>query len=182
MLTRKHLNNIPKYDVRVPDNAGFLSGTNFLNMEKKIARLRGNPVDRVKLHDAMKTFMSGFFDNVEVGSISWKDLLDYMNESFLKKHGLYCANESEQHEINVFKVAKYHNMTADDYRNLNLWAPVNTYIDNNRMRNKNRIPEWQLIGHKRFYDTSDSGSLRHEHREQVVSGYRSDAMQALLRN
>jgi hypothetical protein len=103
----------------------------------------------------------------------WVLTLDYINQRFIKD------NDQSFHtfggDVNVFKTIapvcsmdddsnlqcqhkKYDQMTAEDYQNLDVYGPVESWTQNNRVkRYKNKIPFWQQTMNIRHYERSNEG-------------------------
>ena len=97
--------------------------------------------------------------------------LEFLNNRFLKEYG-YLYNISGTNTLNVFRIKdvvtdvcgrqytkKYDEMLATDYHTLNLWRDNNkdTYANNAKFRDCNRIPVWQKSMNVRHYDLDNDG-------------------------
>ena len=97
--------------------------------------------------------------------------LAFLNNRFLKEYG-YLYNISGTNTLNVFRIKdvvtddcgrqytkKYDEMLAADYHTLNLWRDNNkdTYANNAKFRDCNRIPVWQKSMNIRHYDLDNHG-------------------------
>jgi hypothetical protein len=72
---------------------------------------------------------------------------------------------------------KYQDLTAEDIRNIDVWAPVNTDISNMNKRYKNEIPSWQKSMNVRNYSRDNDGLRSNCDRSSLnnmISGYGSD--------
>ena len=97
--------------------------------------------------------------------------LAFLNNRFLKEYG-YLYNISGTNTLNVFRIKdvvtddcgrqytkKYDEMLAADYHTLNLWRDnsKDTYANNAKFRDCNRIPVWQKSMNIRHYDLDNDG-------------------------
>ena len=97
--------------------------------------------------------------------------LEFLNNKFLKEYG-YLYDMDESNTLNVFRIKdvvtddcsrqytkKYDEMLATDYHTLNLWRGNNkdTYANNAKFRDCNRIPVWQKSMNVRHYDLDNDG-------------------------
>jgi len=80
------------------------------------------------------------------------------------------------------RVEMRHNkdMGVDDIRSLDVWREWSLNVDSSRFRNKNKIPNWQRVGHRRNYDRENEGlrdrDWRTASRPVPVRGYDMSAI------
>ena len=93
-----------------------------------------------------------------------------LNKKFITNHA--CVyDKSNKASMNVFRVMdtvtvdacgneetkKYSEMTADDYRNMDVWQNNQEYTYNKRNRYNNAIPMWQKSMNIRHYEKESDG-------------------------
>ena len=96
--------------------------------------------------------------------------LSFLNKKFITNHA--CVyDKSNKASMNVFRVMdtvtvdacgneetkKYSEMTADDYRNMDVWQSNQEYTYNKRNRYNNAIPMWQKSMNIRHYEMESDG-------------------------
>lgn len=155
----------------------FLNNHNVKNMTYLVVSLNHKnnatvPKDVVKQH--VPSIMKEWADKVLVDEFkSAADnriiTLEFVNKKFLADNcNLY--NKNARRALNMFKmsdivtdkynnaqVKKYDEMTAEDYRTLNVWRPQRTYAANSQSRYCNKVPIWQKSMNIRQYDVANDG-------------------------
>lgn len=97
-------------------------------------------------------------------------ILAFLNKSFLENNG-YLFQDNKIN--NIFKVngatsqasksgsemlnKRYATMTADEYKNINVWDNQQIFVDNNIKKYKNAIKPWEISLYKRHYDRDNDG-------------------------
>lgn len=114
---------------------------------------------------AHKQSLNGFkgsYDNI-------LEILTFLNKKFLVNHE-YLFENTEMNNINVFKstdeitdktghneMKKYEEMTADEYKTLDVWRNYQVFTYDKLNRYQNKIPTWQKSMNIRQYDKSNEG-------------------------
>lgn len=92
-------------------------------------------------------------------------VLQFLNNKFLNDNSFLFDMVSN----NIFKVKdtvlengnktkkKYNEMTADDYKTLDVWQEQNVFVYNNINRYKNTIPIWQKSMNVRHFERESEG-------------------------
>jgi hypothetical protein len=190
----KEYKNSPKY-------FGFLSEKNLnhivllINKEPNTFFINVAENQKQSIYNLMKQYAYEFCENIEVNpkSNDWTDVLNHMNQDFLKNKIMPVI----PHDSNVFKdkmknsegvVVKLSEMNVEDIRQLDVWKPMTVSYDPSKFRERNKIPYRQTLGSKRNYERYqkpstiseesdlDTGSLRHEREVQRVRGYDMSAL------
>ncbi len=114
-------------------------------------------------------------DMESLNDVDWMEILHFTNDKFIKnhylrfkkmaKHSFAVADSLGQSEIDVFKekiktgkeLKKPDHLTAGDIKNIDVWEPLETYVDDKKFRRNNKFRVWQKAVHKRNYDRSNEG-------------------------
>lgn len=108
-----------------------------------------------------------------LNNFHWVLTMDYINQKFVKDNKKYF--DTGIPETNVFRTKelvgnfnefdgntlvkkKYDEMTAEDYRTLDVYGPVKVFTQNKGVyRNENKIPVWQRSMNIRHYSKDNEG-------------------------
>lgn len=96
-------------------------------------------------------------------------ILEFLNEKFLVNHA-HIYDKANIHSRNVFHVKdtitekcdrrvkkRYDEMTADDYKSIDVWQDDQTYTYDKLNRYGNAVPMWQKSMNIRHYDRDNDG-------------------------
>ena len=130
---------------------------NLLKISKQIPNLMKQWASKQNLND-----FKGSYDNI-------LEILAFLNKKFLVNHA-YLFENTEMNNINVFKskdeitdklghneMKKYEEMTADEYRTLDVWREQQVFTYDKLNKYQNKIPTWQKSMNIRQYDKSNDG-------------------------
>lgn len=93
-------------------------------------------------------------------------ILSFLNKVFLTKHeylinkknsNVFRVNDVVSDQCGISKLKKYEEMTADEYKTLDIWKSQQLYTNNKRYRYENKIPIWQKSMNIRHYDKNNDG-------------------------
>ena len=111
-------------------------------------------------------------DDFEYVYTDQTQILDFINKDFLKDPmviNVYTDKLTKSDRLNVFrstefadnaghfKKKSYDKMTADEYKNIDVWHETELFSTKNKFRYANQIPNWQKSMNVRHYDKSNSG-------------------------
>jgi hypothetical protein len=153
-LSVKNIHYMTYYIVSLNKTA---TGQQLINLAKRISGLM--------VQWAKKEYLNDFeyvHDNVLL-------TLSFLNKKFLVNHA-YLYKRTENANFNVFRnkdivtdkcgneeLKKYDEMTADEYRTLDVWREEQVFTYDKLNRYQNKIPTWQKSMNTRQYDRSNDG-------------------------
>jgi hypothetical protein len=159
----------------VNNTAIFLSRKNIIHLTKYIISLNVDQDTNYNLEllkndlpSIMKKWtISENLDDYEYLYDNPLTVLSYINKHFLNTHGyLYQKNvvknvyrmdgaTTDKEGNKLFK--KYSEMTADEYKNINVWKPTDLFTDNSKKRYNNKVTPWEVGLYTRHYDRDNDG-------------------------
>ena len=110
----------------------------------------------------------------------WIETLSFVNKRFVKEH-VCLFRLSQMGESNVFKATTEfvtpdgveeklgREMTADEYKNMNVWGLWQVHASSDKFRYRNIIPVWQTAGAKRLVQMDRENEGLHDRNWRTAS-------------
>lgn len=135
-----------------------MTGNNTSNFHTLVPQMMKDWAEHQRLND-----FEYVYDNIILR-------LKFLNEKFLVNHA-NVYDKANLSSLNVFRVKdkvtvdacgnqalkKYNEMSADDYKNIDVWQSEQLYTYDKRNRYGNKFPVWQYSMNTRHYDLSNDG-------------------------
>jgi hypothetical protein len=127
-----------------------LNGTH-ADLNTRVPKLMIDWASRKKLND----FEYVYNDKTEILNAINYEFLQDPSIKLLYKDRLNVYRSSVLTHENIKK--PYDKMTAEDYKNIDVWSETETLVKNKDSRYANRIPIWQKSMNTRHYDRDNDG-------------------------
>jgi hypothetical protein len=155
-LNKKNIDHISDYiiSLNIKQNTGY----DLKHLRKNIPSIMEKWAKSVNLDD---------YEYIYENPIT---TLAYINHRFLVNNGNLFQKDitknvfrmdgmtTDKNGNKVFK--KYSEMTANEYKNINLWTQNDIFTNNDKYRYGNKIKEWEIGLYTRHYDRNNDG-LQH---------------------
>jgi hypothetical protein len=167
--SNKNILNLPiKIDYDMFTNTElFLSNKNIYEITSHIIGLDTNDFNK-DLNITVPKLMKIWAANKKIDEFEYvysdkTQILNSINQEFLKDPNTKILHKDR---LNVYRASiathenikkPYDKMTAEDYKNIDVWENTESLIKNKDSRYANQIPIWQKSMNLRHYDRSNDG-------------------------
>jgi hypothetical protein len=166
------------------NTAIFLSNRNVIHMTEYIISLnleQNTEYDLKSIKNDMPRIMKKWtieenLDDYEYLYDNPIMVLSYINKHFLDTHGYLYQKDVVK---NVYRIdglttdkvgnqitKKYSEMTADEYKNINVWKQTDLFTSDTKQRYNNKVTPWESGLYTRHYDRDNDG-LQHSNHERA---------------